>query len=431
MSTGVSQYTSLSSKNADLVRTIFSGKLRRKAIPKDIYKDIRADRVIYKRQELQIPGDVIMPVTPEAQTTGTVLRVGLKLPINANIIRGNGVAMGTEVPPLVRSGSLYRNNYRFVVQDKPGYGEHRLDGEYMRLYESHVSDLAPHAAAEEGLEIRMSLVETFGWNLQAGSTATTCTAHWNPNVYVAGIDLRNQPDFHPNLTTYTNRIVSAMDTASGGNGAFAQTPAQMLSGKIMDDLARRAFAKRMWPLMIGGQQAFILTISQLQAARFSNSNFTDTLGARWIQYAQLTNPKVQSWNGLLGVWKSAVGADIYVVRDDRLPTLLPSGSAEPYGLQALYMWPTDNDLRRLENETIRDASILHGAGAVALLEPEKMHMISQDWDYNVRNGVGYAGNRGYQLMRFDVPSTHPLFAGGTQHMYFGSMLVVLGRAENV
>lgn len=426
---GVRNYGSLNDlSGGSLVVRKFSNTLRRRAIPKSIYANITGERIIYKRQEMAMPSAVIERLSPEEIGGATSVRVGLKMEPNANIIRGNGVAMGTEIPPVVKSGTLYRNNYRIVFQDKPGYGEHKIDAEFYRLYEEHVKDLAPHAAAEEDLEIHMGLVETNGWNLQAGSTQNTCPAQWNRHCYVGGVSsVWDQPAFHTNLATYTNRIVSAMDTASGGAGLFSQTAGQMLSGKMLDDLIRFAFMRRLWPLMIGGNQAFVLTISQLQAARFANPRYVDTLGSQYTRVDDIKDSKVQNWYGLLGKWMSAAGADIYIVRDDRLATLIPGGTGEPYSLQAGYMWPIANDQRQLNNPITRDASILHAAGALYLLEPEKMHMISQDWDYNVRNGVGYAGNRGYQQMQFDRTPVDPT---GVDREYFGSVLVVLGRAEN-
>ncbi|MGW8324075.1 MAG: hypothetical protein ACWGNI_00135 [Desulfobacterales bacterium] len=429
---GVRNYIDLNTlSGGSLAVRKFSNTLRRRAIPKDIYANITGERIIYKRQEMSMPSAVIERLSPEEIGGATSVRVGLKMEVNANIIRGNGVAMGTEVVPVVKSGDLFRNNYRVVFQDKPGYGEHKLDAEFYNLYDTHAKDLAPHGAAEEGLEIRMALVETYGWNLQFGSTANNCAAQWNRHCYVGGIPtIWQQPQFHPNWAIYTNRIVGAMDTASGGTGTFPQTAGQMLSGKMLDDLVRFAFMRRLWPLSIENNQAFILTLSQLQAARFSSTNtaFIDNLGNRYTRVDDIKDSKVQNWYGMIGKWESAAGATIYFVRDDRLATLLPSGTAAPYGLNAGYMWPTANDQRNLDNPLVRDVSILHGAGALYLLEPEKMHMISQDWDYNVRNGVGYAGNRGFQHMQFD---TTPVDPTGAAREYFGSVLVVLGRDENV
>lgn len=427
---GVRNYDSLNTLSGGaLVVRKFSKTLRRRAIPKDIYSNITGERIIYKRQELPMPSAVIERLSPEEVGSANNVRIGLKIEPNANILRGNSVAMGTEIPPQVKSGTLYRNNYRIVFQDKPGYGEHKLDAEFYSLYEQHARDLAPHAAAEEGLEIRMALVETNGYNLQAGSTQNLCPAQWSRHFYVAGAGtIWQQPAFHPNWAVYTNRIVGAIDTASGGTGTFPQTARQMLSGRVCDEIVRFAFFRRLWPLMIGGNQAFVLTISQLQASRFTNPAFTDSLGARYTRVDDLRGSKVQNWYGMIGKWTSAAGADLYFVRDDRLPTLIPSGSAEPYGLSAGYMWPITNDQRQLESPVVRDASVLHGSGALYLLEPEKMHMISQDWDYNVRNGVGYAGVRGYQHMQFDLSPVDPT---GAARETFGSAVVVLGRGENM
>jgi hypothetical protein len=109
-----------------------------------------------------------------------------------------------------------------------------------------------------------------------------------------------------------------------------------------------------------------------------------------------------------------------------LPTLIPSGTAEPWGLRAGYVWPQEDDLRERDNALTRDACILHGAGGIANFEQEKMHFITQDWDYEVRNGKGYAGVRGIQQLQFD---TTPTDATGASRAYYGSAIVVCGRDE--
>ena len=107
---GVRNYSSLDTlSGGSLVVRKFSKTLRRRAIPKDIYANITGERIIYKRQELPMPSAVIERLSPEEIGGANNVRVGLKMEPNANIIRGNGVAMGTEVTPVVKSGSLYRN----------------------------------------------------------------------------------------------------------------------------------------------------------------------------------------------------------------------------------------------------------------------------------------------------------------------------------
>jgi len=426
---GVQNYNGLVTLNPQAVITKYSNDLRRQAILRDIYTNVRGEDIIYQGQRLSIPNGIYTKMKASDVSGANNVRVILKIPVNANILTANTVALGAEVAPVIRSGTLYRNNYRFVVQAPPGYGEHRLDAQPYGLYEEHVRDLAPHAAAEEGLEIRMALVETYGWNLRFGSTIAVCPQQFNRNFFVSGLSVNQQPVFHPTWQTYTNRICQAIDLAAGGDGLgssnWQQRVTEMLNGNTLDSLMRWALRRRMTPLTIDGRSAFVLTISQLQAQRFSDPSVADSMGARWTAQNNLTE-HIQNWYGVIGKYVSATGADIYCVVDERLPTLWPTGSALPFGLAAGYVWPTDNDLRNLAQDNVRDACILHGKGALVNLEPERMHMIHQDWDYDVRNGAGYAGNRGIQQLQFD---TSPADATGASRLYFGSAVVVCSRAE--
>lgn len=426
---GINNYTGLTNLNRQAVITKYSNDLRRQAILRDIYTNVRGEDIIYQGQRLSIPNGIYTKMKSSDVSGANNVRVILKVPVNANILGGNAVALGTEIAPIIRSGTLYRNNYRFVVQAPPGYGESRLDAEPYGLYEEHVRDLAPHAAAEEGLEIRMALVETFGWNLRFGSTVTVCPAQFNRNTFVAGLPVNQQPVFHPTWQTYTNRICQGIDLAAGGDGTgssnWTQRITEMLNGNTLDSLMRWALRRRMTPLTIGGRSAFVLTISQLQAQRFSDPAVADSMGSRWVPQNRLSE-HTQNWYGVIGKYVSATGADVYCVVDERLPTLWPTGSAAPFGLATGYVWPTDNDLRNLEEDNIRDACILHGKGALVNLEPERMHMIHQDWDYDLRNGAGYAGNRGIQQLQFDTSPADPT---GASRQYFGSAIVICSRAE--
>ena len=426
---GVSLTTQLT--NIDPTATVvkYSSELRRMAIPKDIYTNVRGDHIIYKGQAMAIPNGIYTKISAEDRSNANSINVILKLPIRANVIRGRGIAIGTEVAPQLRNSRIFRNNYRFVVHDEPGYGEDKLDAAPYKLYQEHVKDLSPHAAAYEGLEIRMALLESNGWSLQAGSTVNVCPAQWNPNFYVMNCPMLNQPAFSPVWATYTNNIVSSIDLAAGGNGLgssnFVQTNPQMISGNGIDSCLRWGHRRRLTPLTIEGRSAYVLTISMLQAQRFSDPAFNDSMGSRWIQYNQLSS-EIQKWYGIIGKWQSAVGADVYIVVDDRLPTLLPTGSAAPFGLTPGYMWPTDVDLRNLGTALVRDACILHGAGAVVNWDAEAMHLIQDDYDYQIRRGKGYAGVRGIQLLQFD---TSPVDATGVSRYYGGSAIVVCGRVE--
>lgn len=422
---GVALTNQLANLDAQAVITNYSKQLRRRAIANDIYTNLRGEDIIYKRDQVPVPDMFYHKVEAQSLAGANNVRIVMKEPPNANILLGRAVALGTEVAPVIKTTTIYRNNYRIVFQAEPGYGEDKLDAAPYRLYQEHVNDLYPHAAAEEGLEIRMAAVETNGWNLMAGSTAAVCPARWNRNVYVCGCPLGSQPVYHPTLATYTNRIVAAMNTASGGTGAFRQTIRQMITGNELDNILRWAFRRRMKPMVKGSRNYYCLTVSQLGAQRFSDPRFVDSMGDRWVLQGQMSNKEVQNWNGVLGEFKGP-NASIVVAVDDRLPILVPTGTAEPFGLRASYVWPTDNDLRELDHDLARDAMILHGKGGMIHWDAEAMHLIQQDWDYRLRNGKGYAGVRGIQLLEFD---TTPVDPTGAAREHWGSALIIGGRAE--
>lgn len=422
----INPYNSLATMHAPALKTVFDGDLRRTAILQDIYTDLRAPETeLTGDNRMSIPAGIYGTITAKDLTGANNIQVTLKLPINANILRGATVAIGTEVAPTLRGGRLYRNNYRFVVQDEPGYGIDKLDASYLSVYQEHIKDLGPHARAEEGLEIRMAHLETYGWPLMAGATATVCPAQWNRHFFVAGLKVNEQPAFHPNWATYTNRIVGAIDRVSGGRGQFTVTEDQMLKCTTLDQIAIFALRRRLFPLR-GKRPYFVLTVSENTAAMFTNPKFADSMGDRWLQVHQMTGDVAQSWNGIAGKFSSAVGYDIYVVIDERLPMLLPGGSSEPYTLSAHYVWPTENDDRPLDNPHARDACILHGMGGVVNWEPEKLHNISWMWDYDLQNGYGYAGVRGIQQLQYD---TSPAGATGATRLYSGSAIVVVARNQ--
>jgi len=118
----------------------------------------------------------------------------------------------------------------------------------------------------------------------------------------------------------------------------------------------------------------------------------------WIQRNELPD-RVQNWHGIIGKFQGSGGFDIYVVNDYRCPTLIPSGTAEPYGLSAGYMWPGSTDRRNRDNPNVRDACYLLGNGAFFHWDPEPVHNVTQPDDYDRIEGHGIAGVDGWGLVK--------------------------------
>ena len=163
-------------------------------------------------------------------------------------------------------------------------------------------------------------------------------------------------------------------------------------------------------------------VSELQSTIFADPTWSaNTGGAVWIQRNELPD-RIQKWHGIIGKFEGTIGADIYVVTDPKCPTLIPSGTAAPFGLRSGYVWMGDVDRRQRNNPNVRDACFLLGQAAVAKWDAEPLHFITQDDDYDKIEGHGVAGVRGIQRVEFDQQSPD-----ATSREYYGSLVVVMAR----
>lgn len=395
----------------------YDKQLRMRATLKDFYVNLSG---LFKRQETTIPNDIYMQIDEAAMRGSNTCTITMKLPLNGPIQVGNVNLSGTEEEARTKAATIYRNQYKKAVKVED-YGVRKLDQDPYGLYKQHIKDLGVYAQQYEGLEIRMAGVETYGYTLQFGDTAASCAPKWHPHIYVQGAMDIDQPAYDFNKVTYTNHIVEAMKAAGGG--VLTPGEAQAATFRMFNKIAEKALDLKLMPLNINGNEAFILPISSRAAAMLNDPTFNTANGwaSQWTSINRL-NEKVQSWYGVIGAFRSAVGCDIYVVNDPKLPSLTPGGTASPWSLQAGYVWPGDVDLRDLANPLTRDASILLGKAALANWEPEALHFVKQDEDYFRIMGHGIAGVRGIQQVHFN--QQNPL---ATEVEYYGSMLVIMAR----
>ena len=151
-------------------------------------------------------------------------------------------------------------------------------------------------------------------------------------------------------------------------------------------------------------RGYVLTISEIQAALVSNATWAaNNLGALFVAKAALPDT-VQKWRGVIGAY-----GNILIVTDPRAPTVLPSGSAAPFSLQAGYMVWNSRDMRHRRYANCKDVAFLHGAGAFWEVEGEKVHFITDDRDYAFHKGLGIAGVRGQGLPIFLDTNTQRVY----------------------
>lgn len=389
--------------------------LRSRATLKDPYTNLSG---LYTRTGETIPNAIYVKMDEKELSKSNSVRIHMKLPLTGMPVTGNARLAGTEEAPTTKSGTVYRNDYKKAVRTH-GYGVRKLDQEPYGLYDRHKGvDLAVHAQEYEGLEIRQALLESFGMTLWTGDTEAVCTARWNPNFYVQGAAAAQQPEYSPTLTTYTNNIVSAIINAGG----LAQSAAQAMTFQLLNRLVLEAQDRLLYPLKIGGNDAFVFVISPHQAVVYTDPNFSvNSGGAVWIQKTALSE-RVQNWQGIIGKFECSAGADIYVCVDPRCPTLLPGGTAAPYSLTAGYVYPGTRDARNRDSAYVRDACFLLGQGACFKWDAEKMRHVEDKDDYGHIIGDGYAGTRGVQIVPYDQADPD-----ATSQEYYGSMVVVCSR----
>lgn len=385
-------------------RTIgYNLRLQSRALVRDIHTMAEG---LYNRENKSWPeGSIKVKVEDSTNYKTTItLKDALSLPG----VGGQTAARGTEETPVTYDVELYQANWRKVIP-KPGYGLRKLMADKYKLYDQHEADLAPWRKEDEGYMTREAFLERYPYNLidPTSDTAALCTQWWNPNIFIPTLGPYGQPAFSRNRAVHTNNICNAL-VATGG---FGQSVARMMTAPVIEDAINWLLASRVKQLKIPGLptgMGWVASVSEIQMGMMTNPTYAaNNLGSLWAMGAAIADPLLK-WPGVVGNY-----GPLLFVCDERQPTLLPSGSAAPYGLQAGYMVWNSRDLRHRPDPNIKDTVFFFGDGAYADVEGEKMHWIDDTQDYNFRQGVGIAGVQGKQLPIYLHPTSQAVvYQGG-------------------
>ena len=378
-------------------------KLRTNTIVRDIYTYAEG---VYNRENQSWPESAIKLKVKDSTNSSTVIT--MKEPLSLPGVGGQTPAIGTEEVPVTRDIVLYQANYRKVIP-KPGYGLRKMEAEKYKLYDQHEKDVVPWNKEEHGFNIRQGILERYDHNCvdPASDTAANCVAWWHPNIFLPGLGPYGQPAFNRNRATHTNNIVAGL-IATGGLGQFAS---RTLTAPVLEDLSNWCLnPRKLWPLAMPGMPTgtgFVVTVSEIQAGLMSNPMYVaNNMGSQWISYVNL-NDKLLGWPGVIGRYNNML-----IVVDERQPTILASGSAAPYSMQAGYMVWNSRDLRNRTSANVKDTAFIHGQAHFAEMEGEPLHWIDDDRDYKFHLGVGTAGVRGDQALVYLDPNTQQVTCMG-------------------
>lgn len=387
---------------ANSIKVSYDTRLQARVNIRDIYT---MKTGTYNRENHSWPEDAIIMSVKDEKATRQV--VTLKEPLRLPGVYGQTQAIGTEEDVRTKDLSVYQANYRKVI-NRPGYGTRYMEAEAYRLYEQHETDLTEWGKEEKGFSIRHGFMEQFSPNLvdPASDSSANCAVNWHPNIFLPIALPQQQPVYSANTAIYTNNIITGL-IATGGLGQLAT---RTLTATVLEDLSNWLLFKRTKRLKVPQLptgSGFVITVSELMAAMLSNPIFTtNNLGTLWSARNRIPD-LVQKWPGVIGTYN-----DMVIICDDRQPTLFGSGSSQPFSMIAGYMVWGSRDLRNRDQVGIKDTAFVHGADSLIEVEGEKVHYISDEFDYKFHEGYGIAGVRGYQVPIYTDQATGEVVSQG-------------------
>jgi hypothetical protein len=397
----------------------FDKQLRMKSKLLDIYENSKG---MYVQSKKNIPNAIRMVVDERARSESNNITITWTGRLQGDGIYDPQPAIGQERYPITKSLTIYRNIVRKVV-GSPGYGNDKLDSKPYGLYEQWIDQLAEWNRDHHGMSIRQALLEQYGESLVHGRTQAVSQRNWNPNIFIAGQNYRNmQVTYSTNRATYTNNIVNSI-WQSGGN-SLTPLVTQTLNMPNLSNAQNLCLDLRIEKLSLPGFNAgggWVLTMGELQATYLGDPVWsTRNLGSLYIERDRISE-KLQNWSGLLGRYK-----DFLLVEDFMQPTLIISGTSEPWGMTAGYIHPGDDDDRERNNVLTRDTVNILGKASVIDWNPEPLHHISEDDDYGLVLGHGTALVEGITQPIFDQQNPR---AGS--HEQYSSVIMICGLPDYI
>jgi len=379
-----------SNLNANLLRTYWDTNLFEESLFRDVFSRLRTrfDRT----SNIDIPLDtLVMEIQTELQNGYRTGRLGFINRLQGTPREGaNQQQLGFEETLREKAMTIYYNefshavslyNYGIEYNDQAAYGINM--GLATRLLGDYMEELF-------GLYYRQALLQRFSRNLT--QAPHSLAQHWNNRFYIKNVSDSAQPAFSTTLQTYTNNIATALIAAGTGINATLDT-------RYLTALHHRITMDRIEGLSIGGKSnQFILTVPSSQKFHVLSLDRDDSLADYWTSVNRMSNEDKANFPDLLGRW-----LNIWLVEDERYPTLTVSGSAAPFTITPNYVQPGNNDGRAFAAGD-RDVGFLMGRAPLVDWYQTKIHHKFDDYNYQKWEGKGAFGERGVQLRIYDDPT---------------------------
>lgn len=372
--------------NANLVRQYWDTKLEKQQMFRDIYSRYRSvfDRV----SNIAIPKDALtLEINAEANNSYRTARIGWKYALSGTWRQGDQQPqIGFEEGRRQLTQDVYFNEYSHAVTAYE-YGIHQHDEKAYGLnMEDATVALGDYMEELNGYFVRQSLLQRRSSPLTA--SPVNQAQLWNPRWYIKNV--ATQPAYSTVLQTHTNNIASAL--LAGGIGDASTLDANYLSA-----LHYYITTERIEPLMLNGKPGYILTVPTRQKFHAFRLDKDNSLAEYWTSVNRMSDEDKANFPDLLGKW-----LNIYLVEDERSPTVTVGGTAAPFTVTPSYVLPGANDQRNLTNSgNTWDIGVLHGRAPIIDFYPVKLHHEYDDYNYKKWIGKGAFCMRGHNLRMYD------------------------------
>jgi len=375
-----------SNLNANLVREYWDTNLQMESLFRDVFSALRTK--FDRTKGIDIPKNTLtLEINAQAnegyrQTTVGWLHALDDAPRYGDLQN----QIGFEETLREKSQLVYFNEISHAVA-LYNYGIHFHDHVAYQLNMDKASKMLGNYMEELfGLHYRQALLQRLSVNLTFSPIFQT--QRWNPRWFIK--NAATQPAYNTTLQTHTNNIANALIAAGTGQNAT-------LDANYMNALHWYITSNRIEPLEIGGSKGYILTVPTNQKYHALNLERADSM-ANYFTSVNRFNDKERSVfpeGACLGKW-----LDIYLVEDERAPTLTIGGTAAPFTLTPGYVHPGSNDQRDTSTGA-RDIGFLLGNAPLIDYYPVNVHHKYDDQNYQKWEGKGAFCMRGVNLRMYD------------------------------
>jgi hypothetical protein len=413
----------------------------------DVFNRLK-DSVDIKMSDIEIPNAIFMEFDAPAESTHK-LTFAMSKPFKKAFQMGTSENMLGNEEDLEMLHLTIRYNEIKKAAAHRGWGIDFNDLSWTGLYGTLTPKFVKAYAEFRGRRIREALMLTVAEELT--KAPVSLKQQFNPNVFICGTDITSMPAWDStDLTavdgsadslgfyntryqtggagTYAEAIADAMIAASGSG----ETPSTYLTSSELLKLEYYCrVTLKLNSLSIGKRRGYIFLVPSIVALYLKDPAVTGSIASYMTRNMDLSQEEM-SIPGMLG----RVG-NLWLVEDERAPTLTLGGANGSWTLTPGFMQHGDNDDRNQLPWSATSGSVNYvyevgyvlGAGALAewLVNPVSYAKESTEYGKNLGKGSWMCG--GIQLCRFEKDSGGVVDgAVGTRTLVQkGSCMVIIPR----